>query len=162
MFSCSNRYQKSAKLGFATAQFNLGVMYENGLGVVQDYAEAVRWFLLAAEQGNARAQSNVGTMYGNGDGVAQDYAEAMRWFRLAAEQGNARAQSNVGMMFDNGDGVAQDYVLAHMWYNIAAANGDNKAADARENVASRMTTADISEAQRRARVCMDSDYTDCD
>jgi uncharacterized protein len=58
--------------------------------------------------------------------------------------------------------VAQDYVIAHMWYNIAAANGDNKAADAREIMASRMTPTETSEAQRRARICMESDYTECD
>jgi TPR repeat protein len=35
-------------------------MYEYGYGVVQDYAEAVRWFRLAAEQGHAKAQYNLG------------------------------------------------------------------------------------------------------
>ena len=56
---------------------------------MQDYAEAVRWHRLAAEQGNASAQNNLGFMYGIGRGVPQDYAEAVRWYRLAAEQGNA-------------------------------------------------------------------------
>jgi hypothetical protein len=32
-------------------------MYGNGLGVPKDYAEAIKWFRLAAEQGNAGAQS---------------------------------------------------------------------------------------------------------
>jgi TPR repeat protein len=30
--------------------------YANGKGVPQDYAEAVKWYRLAAEQGNAGAQ----------------------------------------------------------------------------------------------------------
>jgi len=56
----------------------------------------------------------------------------------------------------------QDYVTAHMWLNIAAANGDATAGD-RCNIAARaMTAAYISEAQRRARVCMGSGYSDCD
>jgi uncharacterized protein len=41
-------------------------MYDNGNGVVQDYAEAVKWYRLAAEQGNAQAQYNLGLMYANG------------------------------------------------------------------------------------------------
>ena len=41
-----------AEQGDADAQFNLGVMYETGGGVLQDYAEAVRWYRLAAEQGH--------------------------------------------------------------------------------------------------------------
>lgn len=33
----------AAAQGYAKAQYNLGVMYDNGQGVPQDYAEAVRW-----------------------------------------------------------------------------------------------------------------------
>ena len=52
-----------AEQGFAQAQFNLGVMYENGQGVHQDYKEAVRLYRLSAEQGHAKAQNNLGLMY---------------------------------------------------------------------------------------------------
>ena len=41
-------------------------MYDEGLGVVQDYAEAVRWYKMAAVQGDARAQNNLGLMYNMG------------------------------------------------------------------------------------------------
>lgn len=78
-----------AEQGYARAQSNLGVMYEQGHGVLQDYAEAVRWYRAAAEQGYARAQGNLGFMYAKGQGVAQDYAEAVRWYLMAADQGDA-------------------------------------------------------------------------
>ena len=42
--------QPFVEQGIARAQFNHGVMYYNGLGVPQDYAEAVKWYLKAAEQ----------------------------------------------------------------------------------------------------------------
>ena len=48
------------------AQNNLGLMYENGLGVPKDYDEAVKWYRLAAAQGDALAQNNLGWMYDNG------------------------------------------------------------------------------------------------
>ena len=51
-------------------------MYFHGKGVPQDYAEAVKWFRLAADQGDAGAQSILGVMYDEGHGVPQDYAEA--------------------------------------------------------------------------------------
>ena len=51
--------------------------------MLQDYAEAARWYRKAAEQGNAIAQTNLGTMYFQGQGVPQDYAEAVRWCNLA-------------------------------------------------------------------------------
>ena len=38
-----------AEQGLAVAQFNLGLMYDEGQGVPQDYAEAVKWYRKAAE-----------------------------------------------------------------------------------------------------------------
>ena len=73
-----------AAQGYAEAQNNLGVMYENGTGVPQDYKEAVRWYRLAAAQGNAKAQNNLGVMHERGQGVPQDYARAYMWFNLSA------------------------------------------------------------------------------
>jgi len=70
----------------------LGRMFEEGQGVAQDTAEAIRWYRLAAEQGHADAQYNLGRMFEEGQGVAQDTAEAIRWYRLAAEQGNVFAR----------------------------------------------------------------------
>ena len=75
-----------AEQGYADAQFNLGVMYDEGRGVPQDDAEAVKWYRKAAEQGDAGAQYNLGVMYGNGLGVPQDYAQAHMWYNLAASR----------------------------------------------------------------------------
>ena len=48
-------------------------MFLEGLGVPQDYTEAVNWFRKAAEQGYAQAQYKLGVMYDEGLGVTQDY-----------------------------------------------------------------------------------------
>jgi len=112
-----------AEQGHAGAQSDLGVMYERGDGVLEDYAEAVRLFRLAAEQGDANAQTNLGNMYVNGEGVPEDYAEAVRLFRLAAEQGLARAQYNLGIMYSNGRGVPEDDAERVRWYRLAAEQG---------------------------------------
>jgi TPR repeat protein len=59
-------------------------MYFNGQGVPQDYAEAMKWYRLAADQGAAPAQKNLGLFYANGHGVPQDYVYAHMWSNLAA------------------------------------------------------------------------------
>jgi uncharacterized protein len=117
---------------------------------------------LAADQGNAGAQFNLGLMYSNGNSVEQDFAEAVKWYRLAADQGDALAQGNLGIMYALGQGVLQDNQTAHMWFNIAAANGDENGTGNRDIAAKMMTADSIVEAQRRARVCMASNYKDCD
>ena len=150
-----------AEAGNEVAQSNLGIMYDFGQGVPQDYKEAMKWYRLAAEQGDATAQYNLGNLLNNGQGVPQDYAEAVKWYRLAAEQGRASAQSSLGVMYEYGKGVLQDNVMAHMWYNIASANGNSKAGDYRDERAGLMTQEDISKAQAKARECMNSGYKKC-
>ena len=55
-----------AKKGNSTAQFNLGLMYDKGDGVRQNFPKAFRWYRLAAKQGNVSAQFNLGLMYYKG------------------------------------------------------------------------------------------------
>jgi hypothetical protein len=146
--------------GDAGAQFNLGWMYDNGQGVVQDYKEAIKWYRLAAEQGHANAQYNLGCLYDEGEGVVQDYKEAVKWYRLAAEQGVAQAQNNLGVMYANGRGVAQDYKKAVKWYRLAAEQG---LADAQTNLGGMYdngqgVTQDAKEAIKWYRLAAEQGY----
>jgi TPR repeat protein len=162
-----------AEQGLPEAQVNLGLMYDKGQGVPQDYAEAMKWYRKAAEQGNAKAvkwyrkaaeqglpeaQFNLGLMYDKGQGVPQDYAEAVKWYRKAAEQGFAEAQTNLGIMYFTGLGVPKEYVLAQMWFILATSGYPatentkrEKAENIRNAAASKMTPAQIAEAQKLAR-----------
>jgi len=47
---------KAAEKGNAEAQFHMGIMYENALGLEKNPAAAVHWLKKSAEQGNAEAQ----------------------------------------------------------------------------------------------------------
>ena len=137
-----------AEAGDAEAQFNLGVMYDEGEGVPKDDKEAVKWWQKAADQGNAKTQVNLGGMYEKGQGVGQDFKEAFKWYQTAADQGFVNAQYNLGVMYDNGQGVEQDYMTTYAWWNIAATNGDQ---DAKKNAlprfAKKMTPSQIAKAE---------------
>ena len=115
-------YRKAVELGYAHAQYNLGIMYAEGQGVVRDYAVAVEWYRKAAEQGVAAAQFNLGLMYAKGRGVPQDYAAAHKWLNLAASR-----------------------------FPASGWNQRDSAVKAREAIATLMTSAQIAEAQRLAR-----------
>ena len=117
-------FSEYAKIGNATAQYYLGKMYEDGLGVSQDYIKAVEWYRKSAEQGNAKAQCQLGTMYEKGRGVSRDFAKAVEWYRKSAEQGNADAQCNLGFMYRNGLGVSLDYAKAVEWYRKSVEQGN--------------------------------------
>ena len=122
------------------------------IGEQPSSAELVR----SAEQGDASAQVSLGAMYADGRGVPQDGAAAVAWYCRAAEQGNASAQVSLGALYsDGGSGVPQNLVEGHTWLNLAASRltGEQRedAVTARDRVAERMTPADLSEAQHRAR-----------
>ncbi|HFB2761683.1 TPA: tetratricopeptide repeat protein [Neisseria gonorrhoeae] len=85
---------QAAEQGNAAAQFNLGVMYENGQGVRQDYVQAVQWYRKASEQGDAQAQYNLGLMYYDGRGVRQDLALAQEWLGKACQNGDQNSCDN--------------------------------------------------------------------
>jgi TPR repeat protein len=76
-----------ANEGDVDAQYNLGVMYDQGYGVLQDYNQAIYWYKKAAEQGLAKAQVNLGGSYFKGRGVIKDDVEAYVWWNVAAAQG---------------------------------------------------------------------------
>ena len=159
-------FQPLAERGDASAQSNLGLMYEQGCGVLKDYRQAMKWFRLAAIQGNASAQSNLGVMYYKGEGITKDYGEAMKWYHLAAEQRNPEAQFNLGVMYEQGRGVASDRVRAHMWFNLAAAvsaGGNAKlAAKNRDGITKRLTREQLFRAQEMAHQCESSSFKNCD
>ena len=72
----------------------------------QDYAEAVKWYRLAAEQGNVWAQFTLKHMCLDPEREPGVRVEACH---IAAEQGNASAQLSLGLTYYNGKGVPQDY-----------------------------------------------------
>ena len=76
-----------AEEGYIYAQYNLGIMYDNGLGVPQDYKESAKWYRLAAEQGYSSAQHNIAYMYYNGQGVKIDKIYAYMWASIASSNG---------------------------------------------------------------------------
>jgi TPR repeat protein len=116
-------FRPLAEQGDASAQYNLGILYFNGLGILQDYTKAANWYRKSAQQGDAWAQYNLATMYVKGQGVPQDYTEAATWYRKAAEQGDADAQNSLGTQYLNGLGVPQDDAQAGNWYQAAAEQG---------------------------------------
>ena len=119
----AKRCRKLAESGRAIGQLHFGTCYSEGEGVVQNHAEAARWFRLAADQGLADAQCSLGQCYSEGKGVVQDHAEAARRYRLAADQGHATAQCLLGQCYAYGKGVAQDCAEAARRYRLAADQG---------------------------------------
>lgn len=94
---------------------------------VGNYAEAIKYFRLSAEQGYAKGQHSLGLMYAHGSGVEQNYHEAEKWLKLSAKQGFAFSQDELAIAYYEGLGVEFNYFEAIKWMEMAAEQGHTNA-----------------------------------
>lgn len=125
--AAANYFEKAAKKGLKEAQYNLGVLYYEGLGVKKNYQTAVRYYELAAAQGEREAQNSLAVAYQFGEGVEQDEKMAANFYRLASEQGLEAAQYNLALLYCEGEGVEKDEKTAAFYFKLAAKQGNKEA-----------------------------------
>ena len=116
--------RRRAGEGEAKAQYDLGRIYQLGLGVSQDDQQAAKWYESAAKQGLAAAQFLMGVLYEQGKRMPRDYARALDYYRAAAEQGHATAANNLATLYLHGQGVRKNISTAVKWYQFSAQQGD--------------------------------------
>jgi TPR repeat protein len=119
--------RRRAEQGDVSAQFELGTIYSEGLGLPQNQAIALKWYLLAAEKGHAQAHRTIGSCYMGCLGVPQDPVEGANWWRKAAELGDIKANTLMGICYESAIGVPQNKSMAMYWYRRAAEKGDASA-----------------------------------
>jgi len=118
--------------------------------VPQNHEEAVRWFRLAAENGHNEARFELACAFVMGQGAPRSHSDGARWMIPAAENGHAEAQRFLAIMYDEGIGVPQDHKLAYAWADVAVAGGITNAIDVKNTAATRMSSAELSQAQQQA------------
>lgn len=82
-----DKYNKAGEISGIDEQYNIGYMYEYGVGVEKDETKAFEWYQKVAILGHAKAQQNLGYMYENGQGVIKDEVEALFWYEKSAANG---------------------------------------------------------------------------
>ncbi len=143
--------QPLAETGDADAQYNLGILYDTGQGVPQDYREAARWYGMAGDQDHASALYNLGLLHFEGKGVERDEVKAIGLYRRAARHGDADALSSIGYMFLHGIGVEENQLEGLAFFLLAAERGSSSGAHNRDNVLGRFDTNDFAFARARSR-----------
>jgi len=110
---------RSAEVGDARAEYEVGLKYVLGQGVERSYERAAAWFRKAAVQNHAEAQANLGYLLASGRGVPPDLDEAMSWWKAAAAGGSQRAafalwetRKMVALTGRGGETIARGAILA--------------------------------------------------
>ena len=116
--------RQAAASGDPKALFEVGRRYTAGINNVPDFAEAIKWYELAAKQNHAPAQYRLGNFNEKGHGIPRDVNKAAEWYGRAADQGNALAMHNLAVI--NAMGVLEggaDMKKASSWFKKAAEYG---------------------------------------
>ena len=127
-------FEKAAAMNIGSAFNNLGIMYDLGDGVAQDYKKAIELYgkaiALSSTKGGTNAFYNLGLMYEQGTGVKRDRKKALELYTKGAEAGNADSMMSLGRMYEYGLGTKIDLTKAIEFYRQASANGNKQAAKA--------------------------------
>ena len=92
--------------GLPEVHYNLGFMYMNGMGTVQNYTAAREQFLKAISQGRiAPAYNGLGVLAFNGLADEKNYTEAKHYFEHAAKLNDPDGYFNLAQMYSVGHGV---------------------------------------------------------
>lgn len=114
----------------ADAQYNLGILYQKGLGVEKNIKTAFIWYKRASANGHTDAMYNLGIMYNKGRVVYRSPKDAIKWWKKAAELGNDAAQFNIAVEYFYGRSLGKDVPKALFWWKKSARQGnkDSRAA----------------------------------
>jgi len=144
--------RRAALKGAAPAQYDLGKLYEQGLGVDQDMIEARSLIAKAAVAGHVGAMYDLALFMAEGEGGELDEAGAVEWFSKAADHGFLDAQYNLGVMYAEGIGAGQDLAEALYWFELASRKGDSAAALEVRNLTGRLPPETVREVMEAADV----------
>lgn len=145
----------SALNGSASAQFELGLLFEYGRGVNQDDVVAAHWYEKSAAQNNINAQYRLAVLSDNGWGKPPDKKRAVELYTLAAENGYGLAQHDLAIMYLEGTGTPKSLLQAYKWMRIAVMSGNPLMQKHLKMVAMEMSVDEIAEAEYLAMEWME-------
>lgn len=115
--------RKSADEGDAMAQYNLGISYLSGDGVIKNEEKAFSLFRKSAEQGCAEGQRELGRAYLDGIGTTADSALGLKWLEKAVLQNDSTACVYLASCYFSGNGTDKDDDMGFVYVKKAADMG---------------------------------------
>jgi len=114
-----SEFRISAQQGYAPAQVMMGYVYETGIAVEKDPAQAMDWYRKSAEQDDQLGEWILGRFYYTGTGTTRDLNQAGNWFQKSAAHGDPFGEYLMGMV----DLDRKDYAQAADLFRKSAVQG---------------------------------------
>lgn len=131
-------FQSAYGHGDYDAAFHMGLMYEDGLGVKQDWDKAEKMYLNAfIELHHPFAPYKIGQLYERGnDDFPADITKSIEWYQEAGKNGLDKGYFRIGEIYENGIGVDKDYAKAEVYYKKSCDSGNEDACERLKSIKS--------------------------
>ena len=147
--------------GDARANYNLGIMYREGLGVDQDDIEALTHFIAAAEDGHMLGNYAVGLAFLRGRGSDVDGEAALSYLKEATLLGHALSPVEMGRIYFEGRLTKKDVVAAHFWWSVARDRNAPGATEYLNSLSRQMSETQKQEAALQQQRCRTQTLRQC-
>ncbi|GEM_PF-3442023 len=135
-----------------TARFYLGLMYENGEIVEQDYSVAKQLFTKALKLKHPEASFRLAVLFDKGLGVEENPGKAFEYYEAAANNGLSKAHFNLGDLHLSGRGLNIDKVRAYLHYKLSFLFGDDQGAVKAKALALELSKEQLEDVGKRLAV----------
>jgi uncharacterized protein len=142
-------FEQLSQAGNNRAQYDLSLMYLQGIGTDKNIAQSWTWMNRAAEAGNIQAMLELGVRYQKSASLENGSQMAFAWFEKAAMAGSAAGQYNLSRFYQNGDVVPADIAQAYVWLTLSNEFGNPVAASEAKNLKARLTVAELEKANEK-------------
>ena len=118
-------FRMAARYNYGRAEFNIGKMYELGLGVIKSYEKAIEWYKLASTHGEVKALESMGDVYLD----KEEFIKAFKLYNMAYENYEDKNDAvlvmlRMGYIFYYGLGVDKNRAKALEWLEMAKKTGN--------------------------------------
>jgi uncharacterized protein len=108
------------------AEHLVGIIYEYGIGIPQDFTKAVTYYRRAAEQRYIESMYHLALMYVYGRGTDIQLPRGLSLFEAGCEANHAPSCHYMGIMKTYGYGTAVDYHEAVLWFEKSSSLDDHR------------------------------------
>lgn len=118
-------FKMAARFNYGRAEFNIGKMYEEGLGIIKSSEKAIEWYKLASTHGEVQALVSMADIYSD----KKEFNTAFKLYNMAYENYENKNDAaivmlKIGLLYFYGRGVDKNPAKGIEWLTMALITGN--------------------------------------
>jgi len=145
-------FEQLSQAGDSQAQYDLSLMYLQGIGANKNLEKGWTWMNRAADGGNVQAMLELAVRYQKSASLENAEQMAFLWFQRAAMAGSAAGQYNLAHLYEDGNQTPVDLVQAYVWMTLSNKSGNPMAATEAKQLKSKLSSAELEKAEEKLAI----------